>query len=219
MIYFENEHFFVINKPAGIAVQSANPDDPTVENYIKKNYNSHIHLVNRIDQPVSGFCLIAKNSYSKNYLWKIQIDKEIKKRYIAVVEGHLEPTEEKIVLYLKKVEKLAKSIVKEEPTEDYKRCVIKIKRSFFLDNYTILEIDLKTGRYHQIRAMLSHLGHPIKGDVKYGARRKNKDRSIYLHSWKLAFVPPGQEEKLHLRAPLNMTNPLWRLVDKIIKHW
>ncbi len=219
MIYLETDHFFVINKQAGIPVQTADPNQLSVEQWLKETYWNDIHLVNRIDQPVSGFCLVAKNTFSKNYLTQIQIDKQIEKRYIAVVEGNFKPKDKRIILYLKKVEKLAKSFVSEEPKEGYKKCIIKIKHRFQLDNYTIIDIDLQTGRYHQIRAMLGHLGHPIKGDVKYGARRKNKDRSIYLLSWMLRFAPPSQTNMLTLYAPIPRDKPLWKLVEKIIKMW
>jgi 23S rRNA pseudouridine1911/1915/1917 synthase len=220
MIYLETPDYLVINKPAGTAVQSANPNHESVEKFLQSNNYKNIKLINRIDQPVSGFCLIAKTTKGYEHLYTAQKNKEIKKKYLAVVEGHfVPPKDRRVELYIKKNEKLSKSFIVETPTEGYKRCFLKFKNYFLLDNYTIIDLDLKTGRYHQIRAMLSHLGHPIKGDVKYGARRKNKDRSIFLHSWKLNFTEPESGEKIQLIAPLNLDNPLWKIVDKVVKLW
>jgi 23S rRNA pseudouridine1911/1915/1917 synthase len=220
MIFFETDDYIVINKKPGIPVQTADESQMSVENYIKKYFYSDIHLVNRIDQPISGLCLIAKNEEAKAYFAKAQHEKKIKKKYILVVEEHFVPPKDKRVeLQLNKNEKLGKAFVSEEKKEGYKRGIIKFKNHHLLDNYTILDLELKTGRFHQIRAMLSHLGHPIKGDVKYGARRKNKDRSIMLHSWKLSFIPPNLKEEINIVAPFDLDNPLWKLVDKVVKDW
>lgn len=195
-IHFEHQEYLIINKDIGLAVQSK--EDSDLLKILEKKYNKTLHLITRLDQPVSGLVLIAKNKSIAAHFSALLQEGRINKKYTAVVEGKLDLKEGSIATNLTK--KHTKNFI----DDDGKKSVLNYKVIKELDRYSILEIITETGRFHQIRAQLQSIGHPIKGDLKYGSKRSNKGGGIYLHcgqldiygkelsSWKID--PPHQME-------------------------
>ena len=190
LVLWENDDYLVLNKPAGIASQSSNQTVESVWTKLEKNNNQNYHLSNRLDQPVSG-CLAFSKHKDDGFT-----ERPIHKVYVAIVEKKKE-IEDKgtLINYIKRVPSKSKSICSDDKKEGFKKAVLHYTILKELDNYIILKIILRTGRFHQIRSQLSHFGLPIKGDVKYGARRKNKDRSIHLHAREIKLYPNTEEEQ------------------------
>ena len=192
-IIFEDNHLLVINKNAGQLVQGDKTGDESllesIKNFIKirdhKPGNVFLGLVHRIDRPTSGLVIYAKTSKALSRLTQMVKNREIKKTYWAVVAKEMIPQSQRLVHYLKKNEKNNKAIIFTKPTEGAKEAILTYNIIKTLDNYLLLEIDLETGRHHQIRAQLSKIGASIKGDLKYGAPRSNPDGGISLHARKL----------------------------------
>lgn len=176
-IHFEHQEYLIINKDIGLAVQSK--EDSDLLKILEKKYEKTLHLITRLDQPVSGLVLIAKNKSIAAHFSGLMQEGRINKKYTAVVEGKLEQKEGSITSNLSK--KNAKNYIDEEG----KKSVLNYKVIKDLDRYSILEIITDTGRFHQIRAQLQSIGHPIKGDLKYGSKRSNKGGGIYLHCGQL----------------------------------
>lgn len=207
-IIFEDNHLLIINKKAGQLVQGDKTGDESLldslKNYIKikekKPGNVFLGLVHRIDRPTSGCVIYAKSSKALSRLTVMVKNREIKKTYWAVVPKTEIPEAQKLIHYLKKNEKNNKSTVFPKPTEGAKEAVLNYKIIKTLDNFQLLEIDLETGRHHQIRAQLSKIGVPIKGDLKYGSARSNPDGGINLHARKLEFLHPVTQHKISVTA-------------------
>ena len=208
-VLFEDNHIIIVNKRSGDITQGDKTGDKplsdVVKEYIKDKYNKagnvYLGVVHRLDRPTSGVIIFARTSKALERLNKMLRDKEIHKTYWAVVKNH--PTKEKATLinYLKKNPKNNKSSVFQKEIEGSKKAILHYSVLKKLDNYTLLEVDLETGRHHQIRAQLSHIGYPIKGDLKYGFNRSNKDGSIHLHARKIEFIHPVAKEKISILAP------------------
>ena len=141
-------------------------------------------------------------------------NREIEKTYWAIVPKEMIPLEQKLVHYLRKNEKNNKATVFEKVTEGAKEARLHYKVIRTLDNYYLLEIDLETGRHHQIRAQLAKVGIPIKGDLKYGAPRSNPDGGIHLHARKLSFIHPVTKEAIEIIAPTNPQDKIWQACEK-----
>ncbi len=190
VVLWENEDYLVINKPAGIASQSSNQTVESVWTKLEKSNKQHYHLSNRLDQPVSGCLAFSKHKdegFAKQPIHKV---------YVAIVEKKKEIDDQGTLIdFIKRVPAKSKSICSDEKKEGFKKAVLHYTVLKVLDNYIILKIILRTGRFHQIRSQLSHFGLPIKGDVKYGARRKNNDRSIHLHAREIKLYPNTEEEQ------------------------
>ncbi len=201
-VLYKNNQLIAFNKPAGIPIQ---PDKTEAKSLLELGAiyaKSSVFVIHRIDRPASGVILFAK---SKKGLARMNAqfqDRTIKKTYLAVVKNAPEKEKGQLVHYLRKNEKANKTQVFEEPVKGGKEAILNYKVISKSDNYSLLEIDLETGRHHQIRAQLAKIGSPIKGDVKYGARRSNKDRSIHLHAWKLSFQHPVTSERIDLVADM-----------------
>lgn len=216
-IVYEDNHMMVVNKKVGQIVQGDKTGDESLLEAIKKFIkvrdskpgNVYLGLVHRIDRPTSGLVIYAKTSKALSRLTQMVKNREIKKTYWAVVPKEMIPQTQRLVHYLKKNEKNNKAIVHMRPTEGAKEAILTYHVVKVLDHYQLLEIDLETGRHHQIRAQLSKTGIPIKGDLKYGAPRSNKDGGISLHARRLEFVHPVSKEELLLEAPLPKTDPVW----------
>ncbi len=181
LIIYEGTHFIVVNKPPGVATQDDLSGDLSVSTWLEKHKKKQLHLVTRLDRPVSGAVLFSKTKEG-NMMCKDRTS--ITKRYVAFTK----PTtldSSQLSHYINRDGRRKKAYISEEPKEGYKACSLEFQVIQQLDNYSMLEIQTMTGRFHQIRAQLSHAGLPIRGDVKYGARRANKDRSIGLHNYKL----------------------------------
>ena len=157
-------------------------------------------LVNRIDRPTSGLLILAKTSKCLQRMNKILKNREIKKTYVAITEKNTIKKSGRLINFLKKNEKKNKSFVVNKEIKGSKESILNYKLVKELDNYNVLKINLETGRHHQIRAQLSNINCPIMGDIKYGAKRPNKDLSICLHSKSLEFTHPVTKKQLKIEA-------------------
>lgn len=157
-------------------------------------------LIHRLDRPASGVCIFAKSKNALVSINKQMQDRTVEKTYWAVIpKGDFEK-EATLVHYLKKNGNSKRSEASKEEKAGFKKAELSYKVLSEIDNYALLEVKLITGRFHQIRAQLSAMGFPIKGDVKYGARRGNKDRSIHLHAKSITFSHPISNERIHIEA-------------------
>ena len=201
-VLYKNNQLIAFNKPAGIPIQPDKTEAKSLQDLGEIYAKSNLFIIHRIDRPASGVIVLAK---SKKGLARMNAqfqERTIKKTYLAVVKKAPEKSEGQLIHYLRKNEKANKTQVFEAPVKGGKKAILNYKVIGKSDNYTLLEIDLETGRHHQIRAQLAKIGSPIKGDVKYGARRSNKDRSIHLHAWKLSFQHPVTSETVDLVADM-----------------
>ena len=208
-VLHEDNHFIVINKRVGDLVQGDKTGDKPlseiVKEYIKEKYNKpgevFLGVVHRLDRPTTGIVVFAKTSKALTRLNELFSKRETQKTYWAVVKNKPPKSEDTLVHYLKRNEKSnsSKAHIKEVP--DSKRASLDYKIIKELNNYFALEINLHTGRHHQIRSQLAAIGCPIKGDLKYGFDRSNPDGGIHLHAQKLAFIHPVSKEELVLLAP------------------
>lgn len=219
-ILFEDNHIIIINKKTGQLVQGDKTGDISlldeVKSYIKQKYskpgNVFAGLVHRIDRPTSGIVIFAKTSKALTRLTEMIKKREIKKTYWAVVKKNEIPETQRLVHYLKKNEKNNKAIIFNSLSAQSgsKEAILTYKIIKKSDHYLLLEIDLETGRHHQIRAQLSAIKCPIKGDLKYGADRSNSDGSIHLLARKIEFIHPIKKEKIVLEAPVPENDNLWK---------
>jgi 23S rRNA pseudouridine1911/1915/1917 synthase len=208
-ILFEDNHIIIVNKRAGDISQGDKTGDKplsdVVKEYIKEKYNKvgnvFLGVVHRLDRPTSGVIIFARTSKSLERLNKMLRDKEIRKTYWAIVKDHPKKEKDTLINYLKKNPKNNKSAVYLKEIKDSKKAILHYKALKKLDNYSLLEIDLETGRHHQIRAQLAYIGLPIKGDLKYGFNRSNKDGSIHLHARKIKFIHPITKNEIVIIAP------------------
>lgn len=221
-IVYEDNHLLVINKKVGQLVQGDKTGDDSllelIKNFIKKRDdkpgNVFLGLVHRIDRPTSGLVIYAKTSKALSRLTQMVKNREIKKTYWAVVTKEMIPQTQRLVHFLKKNEKNNKAIVFPKTTDGAKEAILTYNVIKTLDNYLLLEIDLETGRHHQIRAQLSKIGVPIKGDLKYGAARSNPDGGINLHARKLQFIHPVTKENIEITAPVPQNDAVWKACEE-----
>ena len=207
-IIYEDNHLIAINKKAGDIVQADKTGDAPLseqlKNYIKKKYNKpgnvFLGVIHRIDRPTSGVVVFAKTSKSLSRMNLLFRNNQIKKTYWAIVSKAPPKESEILENYLIKNNKLNKSFVSEE--ENAKKGVLKYKLVKSTKNFFLLKITPKTGRHHQIRVQLSNIGCIIKGDLKYGAKRSNKDKSICLHAKNIEFFHPVKKQKIIINATL-----------------
>ena len=209
-VLHEDNHIIVINKRVGDLVQGDKTGDKPlseiVKEYIKEKYNKpgevFLGVVHRLDRPTTGIVVFAKTSKALTRLNELFSKRETQKTYWAVVKNKPPKSEDNLVHFLKRNEKSnsSKAHIKEVP--DSKRASLDYKIIKELNNYFALEINLHTGRHHQIRSQLSAIGCPIKGDLKYGFDRSNPDGGIHLHAQKLAFIHPVSKEELTILAPV-----------------
>ena len=208
-ILHEDNHIIVINKRVGDIVQGDKTGDKPlsdiVKEYIKEKYNKpgdvFLGVVHRLDRPTTGIVVFARTSKALERLNKMFSERETQKTYWAVVKNRTSKNEDNLVHYLVRNEKnnTSKAHLKEVPNS--KKASLDYKIIKELNNHFALEINLHTGRHHQIRAQLSAIGSPIKGDLKYGFDRSNPDGGIHLHARKLCFIHPVSKEKIELIAP------------------
>ena len=208
-ILFEDNHLLVINKPHGVLAQGDNTKDRSVLDIVKniikirdeKPGKVYLGLVHRLDRPTSGVMVLAKTSKALSRLNKQFAEKTTSKTYWAIVSGTAADTPTRLSHFLIRKQAQNKSYAhrKEVPNSKFSELIYTKKRD--LDRYTLLEIELLTGRHHQIREQLSAEGLIIKGDIKYGAKRPNKDGSIHLHARKLTIIHPTLKEPISFTAP------------------
>lgn len=209
-ILYEDNHLIIVNKLSGELVQGDNTGDipllEKVREYIKVKYqkpgNVFCGLVHRIDRPVSGAVVFAKTSKALARMNEKVKNREITKIYWAIVEGKVEPKEQRLVHFLRKDSAQNKTIVSENGGDLWQRAELSYKLLENSERYSLLEVELYTGRHHQIRAQLSHIGHPIKGDVKYGAKRSEQYGAIFLHARKVSFIHPVSKIEIDVCAEL-----------------
>jgi 23S rRNA pseudouridine1911/1915/1917 synthase len=222
-VLFEDNHIIAINKKPSQLVQGDKTNDvplsEIVKKYIKLKHNKpgevFIGVVHRIDRPVSGIVLFAKTSKALSRLNELFRTKNIQKTYWAVVKNAPKKTQDTLVNYLIKDEKTNKSRAFNEERKNALRSELSYKTIGKTDNYYLLQVLPVTGRHHQIRVQLAHMGCPIKGDLKYGFDRSNKDASIHLHARKIEFIHPVKNEKIIIEAtPPN--DPVWNACASLI---
>lgn len=215
-VLFEDNHLIIVNKRPGDIVQGDKTgDEPlseVVKAYIKKKYDKpgqvYLGVVHRLDRPTSGIVVFARTSKALPRLNKLFRDKEAKKIYWAVVKNPPPREKDSLVHYLKRNPKQNKSYAHVKEVPESKLAHLEYQLLKKLNSLYLLEVHLHSGRHHQIRAQLTAIGCPIKGDLKYGFDRSNKDGSIHLHARKLVFEHPVKKEKISIVAPLPK-DPLW----------
>lgn len=220
VLHIDN-HTIVVNKKSGDIVQGDKTgDEPLperIKHYLKETFNKpgnvFCGVVHRLDRPTTGALVFARTSKGLSRLNSQFREKETNKIYWAIVENKPRKSEEKLVNYLKKNEKQNKSYAYDQEIEGSKKAVLSYKLIGSSDKYYLLEIHLETGRHHQIRCQLANIGCVIKGDLKYGAKRSNKDGSISLHARELNFIHPTSKEEIHVVAPVP-NDPLWQFFEK-----
>ena len=220
-ILYEDNHIIAINKSSSDIVQGDKTGDKplvdTVREYLKERYsksgNVFCGVVHRLDRPVSGVVLFAKTSKALARLNEMLRGNEIKKKYWAIVVKPPQEEEATLKHYLVRNERQNKSYAYTTEKKDSKLAVLHYVTIGKSERYTLLEVDLHTGRHHQIRCQLAAVGAVIKGDLKYGAPRSNPDGGISLHARSVEFVHPVRKEPIVITAPLP-TDKLWTAFDK-----
>lgn len=208
-VLYEDNHLIVVNKRPGDIVQGDKTGDTplseVVKEYIKQKYNKpgnvYLGVVHRLDRPTSGIVMFARTSKALPRLNKLFKEKEAKKVYWAVVKNSPPKEKDSLVHYLKRNEKQNKSYAHLKEVPESKKAILDYEVIKRLNSLFLLKVDLHTGRHHQIRSQLSSIGSPIKGDLKYGFDRSNKDGSIHLHSRELKFVHPVKKVEMLIIAP------------------
>ena len=216
-VVYEDNHIIVVNKTASEIVQADKTGDTplseTVKQYLKEKYqkpgNVFLGVTHRLDRPVSGLVVFAKTSKALARLNEMFRTSEVKKTYWAVVKNAPKEPEGELVHFLVRNEKQNKSYAYDKEVPKSKKAILDYRLIGRSENYYLLEVDLKTGRHHQIRCQLAKMGCPIKGDLKYGSPRSNPDGSICLHARRVRFVHPVSKEQIVLEAPLPEGN-LWK---------
>ena len=216
-VVYEDNHIIVVNKTASEIVQADKTGDTplseTVKQYLKEKFqkpgNVFLGVTHRLDRPVSGLVIFAKTSKALTRLNEMFRAGEVKKTYWAVVKNAPKESEGELVHFLVRNEKQNKSYAYDKEVPNSKKAVLDYRLIGRSENYYLLEVDLKTGRHHQIRCQLAKMGCPIKGDLKYGSPRSNPDGSICLHARRVRFVHPVSKELIELKAPLPEGN-LWK---------
>lgn len=203
-VVYEDNHIIIVDKCSGEIVQGDKTGDKplseTVKEYIKQKYNKpgnvFLGVVHRLDRPVSGLVVFAKTSKALSRLNDMFRTGDVHKTYWAIVKRRDIATEGTLTDWLTRNERQNKSYAHEREVPGAKKAVLKYKVRAVADNYMLIEVTLLTGRHHQIRCQLSHMGCPIKGDLKYGAPRSNPDGSISLLSRRVEFVHPVSKENI-----------------------
>ncbi|MBP6795442.1 MAG: RluA family pseudouridine synthase [Saprospiraceae bacterium] len=215
-ILINNHHYIAFNKPGGMAVQSVQNKEQSLEVLLHHYCKTHLFLIHRIDQPCSGLVLFAKKKSTAQYFSEALQDQSIQRTYLAVTsEKPLEP-EGTLFHYLFAHKKSNKSYVVDENHKEGKASSLDFKYLSTTESGNhLIEINLKTGRHHQIRAQLGAIHCPILGDLKYGSKQKRDDQSIALHAWKIKFRHPVDNKIMEITAPLP-ENEHWAAIKQII---
>ncbi len=208
-ILYEDNHLIVVNKRPGDIVQGDKTGDmplsDVVKEYISVKYHkpgaAFLGVVHRLDRPTSGIVVFARTSKALARLNKMFSERETEKIYWAVVKNNPPKIEDRLVHFLRRNAKQNKSYANEKEVPDSKKAILSYRMIKSLKSYFVLEIELETGRHHQIRSQLAFIGCPIKGDLKYGFDRSNPDGSIHLHARKLKLRHPVTKEILEFTAP------------------
>lgn len=209
-VIYEDNHIIIVNKRSSEIVQGDKTGDRTlaekVKEYIKQKYhkpgNVFLGVVHRLDRPVSGLVVFARTGKALARLNEMFRTKEVKKTYWAIVGNCPSLPEGELCHWLVRNEKQNKSYAYDAEKPGAKQAILDYRLIGRSDRYYLLEVDLKTGRHHQIRCQLAKIGCPIKGDLKYGAPRSNPDGSISLHARRICFIHPVSKKEICVEAPL-----------------
>ena len=226
-VVYEDNHIIIVNKQSGEIVQGDKTGDrplsDIVKDYIKEKYQKpgavFLGVVHRLDRPVSGLVIFARTSKALTRLNKMFVEGEVHKTYWAIVKKETgtrsQDTGEWHTLthWLVRNEKQNKSYAYDHERPNAKKAILKYRAIAHSDNYSLLEINLMTGRHHQIRCQLAAMGCPIKGDLKYGAPRSNLDGSISLMARRVEFIHPVSKAPIVIEAPVP-NDPLWQALTK-----
>lgn len=217
-VLYEDNHIIAVNKTCNEIVQGDKTGDmplsETVKAYIKEKYNKpgevFLGVTHRLDRPTSGVVLFARTSKALTRLNEMfKSHEQIRKTYWAIVQGAPKQAEARLENWLTRNETLNKSFIGKPGAKEAKQAILSYKTLVRGENYTLLEINLETGRHHQIRCQLAAIGCPVKGDLKYGAKRSNPDGGICLHARKIEFIHPVKKETICITAPVP-NDSLWQ---------
>lgn len=217
-VLYEDNHLIIINKSGSEIVQSDKTGDVSLEDslklWIKEKYhkpgNVFLGVAHRLDRPVSGVVVFARTSKALTRLNEMFRNGEVHKTYLAIVKNAPRQPEGTLEQYLVRNEQQNKSYVYDRERPGAKKAILHYRLVGRSDRYCLLEVDLKTGRHHQIRCQLAAMGCPIKGDLKYGFPRSNPGGGISLHARKVSFVHPVSKELIEVTAPFPEDEPLWQ---------
>jgi len=217
-VLYEDNHIIAVNKTCNEIVQGDKTGDTPlseiVKAYIKDKYNKpgevFLGVTHRLDRPTSGVVLFARTSKALTRLNEMfKSHEQIRKTYWAIVQGAPKLPEARLENWLTRNEKLNKSFIAKGTEKEAKKAILSYKTLVRGENYSLLEINLETGRHHQIRCQLAAIGCPVKGDLKYGAKRSNPDGGICLHARKIEFIHPVSKEQICIIAPVP-NDSLWQ---------
>ena len=218
-VVYEDNHIIIVNKQSGEIVQGDKTGDrplsDIVKNYIKEKYQKpgavFLGVAHRLDRPVSGLVVFARTSKALARLNKMFAEGEVHKTYWAIVKNAPRTSEGTLEHWLVRNEKQNKSYAYDHERPNAKKAILKYRALSHSDNYTLLEVNLMTGRHHQIRCQLAAMGCPIKGDLKYGAPRSNPDGSISLMARRVEFIHPVSKAPIVVEAPVP-NDTLWKVL-------
>ena len=224
-VLYEDNHIIAVNKTSSEIVQGDKTGDTplseTIKQWLKEKYNKpgevFIGVTHRVDRPVSGLVLFAKTSKALERMNAIFRENQIRKTYWAIVKNPPPQPEGELVHYLVRNEKQNKSYASENEKPRSKKAILTYRLIARSDRYFLLEIDLKTGRHHQIRCQLAAIGCPVRGDLKYGYPRSNPDGSISLHARTVQFTHPVSKNEIELIAPVPENDALFRHCEEGVK--
>lgn len=222
-VLYEDNHLIAVNKSSSEIVQGDKTgDEPlseTIKKYIKEKYNKpgdvYLGVTHRLDRPVSGVVLFARTSKALTRLNEMFKTQQIKKTYWAIVKNKPTISEGRLEHYLVRNEKQNKSYAHDKMVPNAKKAALKYKLIGQSDTFYLLEIELETGRHHQIRCQLAKMGCPIKGDLKYGFPRSNPNGGISLHARSVEFIHPVSKEQVSITAPVPEDEKLWEVIIKV----
>lgn len=224
-VLYEDNHIIAVNKTCNEIVQGDKTGDTPlleiVKAYIKEKYNKpgevFLGVTHRLDRPTSGVVLFARTSKALTRLNEMfKSHEQIRKTYWAIVQGAPKQPEARLENWLTRNEQLNKSFIAKPGAKEAKRAVLLYKTLVKGEHYTLLEVDLETGRHHQIRCQLAAIGCPVKGDLKYGAKRSNPDGGICLHARKIEFIHPVSKENICITAPVP-NDSLWQQLSASVQ--
>ena len=217
-VLYEDNHIIAVNKTCNEIVQGDKTGDTplseTVKAYIKAKYNKpgevFLGVTHRLDRPTSGVVLFARTSKALTRLNEMfKSHEQIRKTYWAIVQGAPKQPEARLENWLTRNAQLNKSFITKPGAKEAKQAVLTYKTLVKGEHYTLLEVNLETGRHHQIRCQLAAIGCPVKGDLKYGAKRSNPDGGICLHARKIEFIHPVSKQPICITAPVP-NDSLWQ---------
>jgi 23S rRNA pseudouridine1911/1915/1917 synthase len=222
-VLYEDNHIIAVNKSSSEIVQGDKTGDQplseTIKLYLKEKYNKpgevFIGVTHRLDRPVSGVVLFAKTSKALTRLNEMFKTQQIKKTYWAIVKEKPTLPEARLEHFLVRNEKQNKSVAHLKMVPDAKQAALTYRLIAHSDTYFLLEVNLETGRHHQIRCQLAKMGCPIKGDLKYGFPRSNPNGGISLHARSVDFIHPVSKEQIHITAPVPDDDKLWKAMERM----